>query len=259
MEQQSVSVVLADDQVLFVDSLKTVLEHSTEDIEVRGIATNGREAVDLVATHRPSVVLMDVRMPEMDGVEATRIIRTTYPETQVVMLTTFDDDEYVFSALGYGAIGYLLKNIPTEELVVSLRAVRSGTMQISPSVAAKLLQRGAAESSAANGNVAVAYGSPETATGMQPSNGPGCADGDAADTPSARSTRSKEQMLASLSLREREILKLLRKGYHNKEIAADLSIHEQTVKNHLTQIYGKLGVDSRLQALQMLSGASLDP
>lgn len=219
-------VVLADDQVLFVDSLKTVLEYATDDIRVCGIAMDGWQAVKLVDEERPEVVLMDVRMPGMDGVEATRIIREQYQETQVVMLTTFDDDEYVFSALNYGALGYLLKNIPTDELVASLRAIRTGTMQISPAVARKLLNRGAQQEFS---------GSEEK------------------DRTRAEDSDHQSAWRFRLSEREREVLRLLGKGFHNKEIANALSISEQTVKNHLSAAYTKMGVGSRLEAYQLLT------
>lgn len=238
-------IALADDQVLFVDSLKTVLEYAAADLEVCGIAFDGRQAIELVKTQKPEVILMDVRMPEMDGVEATRIIRNEYPDTNVVMLTTFDDDEYVYSALSYGALGYLLKNIPTEELVASLRAIRAGTMQISPSVARKLIERGSApaelgeevearpdagrSAETARKEVAVASSTPESA-GVQESSWRG-----------------------RLSERELEVLRLLAKGFPNKEIASALSISEQTVKNHLSAVYTKMGVSSRLEAFQRLT------
>jgi len=132
-------VILVDDQILFAESLKNILEMRTEDIRVVGLAYNGQQAIELVKRKRVDVVLMDVRMPVLDGVEATRRILLDHPETRVIMLTTFDDDEYVHEALQYGAVGYLLKTIPPAELITSIRAVKHGTIQISPSVAKKLL------------------------------------------------------------------------------------------------------------------------
>jgi DNA-binding NarL/FixJ family response regulator len=235
-------VVLADDQVLFVDSLKTVLEFAAEDIVVAGIALNGKEAVELVREQRPDVVLMDVRMPQMDGVEATRMIRREFPDIGVVMLTTFDDDEYVFSALEYGARGYLLKDIPTDELVASIRAIRTGTMQISPSVVRKLIRRGGEGVE------------PPVDRGPQ---GDGSRQVDGGGGSDALPDASTD-WLDRLSLRERDILSLLKKGYYNKQIADELSISEQTVKNHLSTIYRKMGVHSRLQALQLLASVGHD-
>lgn len=135
-----IKLVLADDQVLFVESLKNILEMRTDDLKIIGIAYNGKEAVELLERKKPDIVLMDVRMPHMDGVEATRIIHSRYPDIKIIMLTTFDDDEYVHEALKYGAVGYLLKTIPPAELISSIHAVRFGTMQISPSVAKKLVE-----------------------------------------------------------------------------------------------------------------------
>jgi DNA-binding NarL/FixJ family response regulator len=220
---EEIKVALADDQVLFVDSLKTVLELSAEDITVVGIAVDGEEAVELVKTKHPDIVLMDVRMPKMDGVEATRIIQEHYPETQVMMLTTFDDDEYVLDALHYGAVGYILKNIPTSELVSSIRAIKNGTMQMSPTIAKKLVE--------------YAYN----------------------PASKKRSSHAGEppEWLSQLSEREKDVLRLLVQGYHNREIAEQLFISEQTVKNHLSVIYAKLGVDSRAQAIHLLSELNL--
>lgn len=252
-------VVLVDDQVLFVDSLKTVLEFAAEDIVVSGIAFDGKEAIQLVGEQRPDVVLMDVRMPKMDGVEATRVIRDTYPEIKVVMLTTFDDDEYVFSALEYGAVGYLLKDIPTDELVASIRAIRAGTMQISPAVVRKLIQRdsvedGSDESAAAARETGPARRGAPGVAAKQVEPG-GCEqERDTASNADAR----RPEWLDELSPREREILGFLGKGYYNKQIADELEISEQTVKNHLSVIYRKLGIHSRLQALQLLASANLD-
>lgn len=133
--------LLVDDQVLFVESLKCVLEERAEDVSVVGVARDGHEAVHLAMKLQPDVILMDVRMPRLDGVEATRRIHELYPRIKIVMLTTFDDDDYVEVALKLGAIGYLLKNIPPDELIRSLRAVRSGVTQISPEIVAKLVTR----------------------------------------------------------------------------------------------------------------------
>jgi DNA-binding NarL/FixJ family response regulator len=277
-------IALADDQMLFVDSLKTVLEYSTDDIEICGVAMDGQEAVDLVASEHPEVILMDVRMPEMDGVEATRIIRKEHPKTHVVMLTTFDDDEYVFSALSYGALGYLLKNIPSDELVASLRAIRSGTMQISPRVAKKLIERGPMppESVAATEGYEIAGGGalrdgPEESSGERPGDGPaGGTRGTISPSPGAGSSdrsgaavspgsgdpgeqrEGGSAWLERLSEREWEVLRLLGKGWHNKEIADQLAITEQTVKNHLSAVYHKMGVNSRLEAFRRLSESDVE-
>ena len=136
-----IRVVLVDDQVLFLRSLKVVLESSAEDISVVGTAGDGSEAVELVDELLPDVVLMDVRMPGMDGVEANRIIHERHPEVAVMMLTTFDDDTYVQNALHDGAVGYLLKDMDPEKLVSSIRALREGAVQLSPSIVHKLMNQ----------------------------------------------------------------------------------------------------------------------
>ena len=138
MEQ--IKVLLVDDQVLFVESLKKVIQADAWDITVAGIAHNGREAVDFVKHNTVDVILMDVRMPVMDGVEATAAILKKNPDTKIMMLTTFDDDKYVQEALYYGAIGYLLKDIPPEELLRSIRSIKDGNVLFSPKVASKLVK-----------------------------------------------------------------------------------------------------------------------
>lgn len=141
MESKKIKLLLVDDQELFVDSLKYVLEGKTTDIQIVAIAKNGMEAVDAVALNKPDIILMDVRMPEMDGVEATRIIRERFPKAKIVMLTTFDDDEYVHFAMRYGAMGYLLKNMPPDNLIAAIREVLKGTKFFAPEVVPKLIDK----------------------------------------------------------------------------------------------------------------------
>jgi DNA-binding NarL/FixJ family response regulator len=213
-------VLLVDDQVLFVESLRTVLETRATDFEVVGVALSGREAIRLVVEKQPDIILMDVRMPDMDGVEATKIIHEAYPDIHVLMLTTFDDDVYVVEALNHGAAGYLLKDIPPEELIVSLRAVCSGSVIISPQVANKVLRTREGDTAPEEGE-----------TRPAPS----------ADNP----------FLRFLSRREVEILRLIGEGADNTLIARKLSIAEQTVKNHVSVIYSKLHVHNRMQAMKL--------
>jgi DNA-binding NarL/FixJ family response regulator len=142
---EKIRVLLVDDQKLFVESLRYVLESRAPDIEVIGIASDGAEAVEAARRHHPDIILMDVRMPGMDGVQATRVIHEQHPEIRILMLSTFQDDGYVRQAIDYGAIGYLIKNLAPAEVIKSVRAVRSGIMQIDPSVAKALLARGAAK------------------------------------------------------------------------------------------------------------------
>ncbi len=206
-----VRLLLADDQVLFVESLKCVLEERAQDFEVVGIARDGEEAVSLAASLAPDVILMDVRMPRMDGVVATRKIHEVAPRTQIVMLTTFDDDDYVEVALKHGAIGYLLKNIPPDELIRALRSVRSGITQISPEIVEKLIVR---------------RDQAKSGVGARPQKG------------------------EPLTRREREILDLVVAAYENHQIAERLGISEQTVKNYVHCIYEKLGVANRIQLMK---------
>ena len=206
-------IVLADDQVLFVRSLEKVLTLSTEDISVVGIAMNGKEAVDLSIRHRPDVVLMDVRMPELDGVEAARMIIRELPRCKVIMLTTFDDDAYVRTAISHGASGYLLKDIPPEDLIASIRAVRTSTFLISPAAAQNLA---------------------------------------APDYPAASLSEEHASSVEDFTPRERQILNLLLANMDNAEMAEKLFLSERTVRNYVSTIYAKFGVHSRLQLFQEL-------
>lgn len=214
-----IKIVLVDDQTLFVESLKTVLETRTEDLQVVGVANDGKRAVEVVAETSPDIVLMDVRMPLMNGVESTRLIKERFPNMRVLMLTTFDDDQYVVEALRLGAVGYLLKNMPPSELISAIRAVYEGGVLISPQVANKLL-----------GLIT----NPQSKAGEEDDN------------------ERTGSLVNQLSSREKEILQLMAEGLDNKEIAGKLYIAEQTVKNYVSIIYSKLGVRDRVQASRMV-------
>ena len=219
---EKIRVVLVDDQVLFVESLKTVLEFRAGDIEVVGVAHDGEGAIREAKRLLPDVVLMDVRMPGMDGVEAARRLHQELPDIKVVMLTTFDDDSYVREAMRYSAVGYILKNIPPEDLIDSIRAVRSGTIQLSPDVMDRILRK--------------------APRGGKPSGG-GSAAPDEEPAPLVAADH--------FSRREREILYLLSQGLDNGAIAERLFIAEQTVKNQISKIYGKLGTHDRFRAADL--------
>jgi DNA-binding NarL/FixJ family response regulator len=206
----AIRVLLVDDQALFREGLETLLSVH-RDIEVVGQACNGREAVDVAADVRPDVVLMDVRMPILDGVRATRRLTEGMPQCKVIVLTTFDDDEYVFDALRAGAAGYLLKDVASARLVEAIRATARGESILEPSVAAKVIAEFTRVSS------------------MMPA-------------------AQLEQMVEPLSERELEILALIATGASNREIGDRLFIAEGTVKNHVTHILAKLGVRDRTQA-----------
>jgi DNA-binding NarL/FixJ family response regulator len=210
-----IAVLLADDQLLFVESLKTVLETRASDLSIQDIAHNGLEAVEAVRRRQPDIVLMDIRMPVMDGVEATRIIHQEYPEVAIMMLTTFDDDEYVTEALKLGAAGYLLKDSPPNELIAAIRSLLQGSVIISPQVANKLLRIGDAEKRR---------------------------------DPAAETDPG---LLKFLSRREIEILRLIGQGEDNTGIAERLFISEQTVKNHVSVIYSKLNIHNRIKVMQL--------
>jgi DNA-binding NarL/FixJ family response regulator len=208
---EPIRVLLVDDQALFREGLRTLLGMQPG-LEVVGEAANGEEALRLAAKLRPQVVLMDLRMPVLDGVTATRRLREAQPDCRVIVLTTFDDDEYVFEGLRAGAVGYLLKDVPSEKLVEAIRAAARGESFLQPSVAAKVI----AEFSRLA----------EQAQAKPP-----------------------PPLVEPLSERELEVLRLVARGASNKEIAAALFIAEGTVKNHLTSILGKLGARDRTQAL----------
>jgi len=196
----------------------------TPDLEVIGIAHNGRDALELLESRHPDIILLDIRMPGMSGVEAVKRILELHPEVRIMMLTTFDDDAFVYDALKNGAVGYLLKTIPPNELIAAIRAIKAGLVQMSPSVAQKLVR-----SSGMSGDLAV----------LSPKEDP--------------------FWLKYLSPREKEILRLVLDGASNKDIGDSLQIAEQTVKNHLSTIYSKMNVSSRAQAIKALheSGGDL--
>jgi DNA-binding NarL/FixJ family response regulator len=201
-----VRVLLVDDQALFREALGTLL--ATHDgIDVAGEAGNGEEALRKAASVRPDVVLMDLRMPVLDGVAATRRLRLEHPSVQVIALTTFDDDEDVFAALRAGAVGYLLKDVSSARLIEAVLAAARGESVLQPSVAAKVVARFAQL--------------PEPAP---------------------------QALVVPLSEREREVLRQLADGRSNREIAAKLFLAEGTVKNHVTNLLGKLGARDRTQA-----------
>jgi DNA-binding NarL/FixJ family response regulator len=204
-----VRVLLVDDQAMFREGLRTLFSVQP-DLNVVGEAANGEEAVELTARLKPDVVLMDLRMPILDGAAATRRIAESHPQCRVIVLTTFDDDEAVFEGLRAGAVGYLLKDASSEKLFEAVRAAARGESFLSPSVAAKVVSE---------------------FTRL-----------------SRRTAAHSEALVEPLTDRELEVLQLVATGATNKEIAQSLVIAEGTVKNHLTSVYGKLGVSDRTEA-----------
>jgi DNA-binding NarL/FixJ family response regulator len=207
----TISVLLADDQPLLSLGLRLVLEARPE-VVVVGEAGNGAQAVAMTEALRPDVVLMDVRMPVMDGIEATRIITGSGGPARVLVLTTFDLDEYVYAALRAGASGFLLKDVPPDDLVTAIHAVAGGHAVVAPAVTRRLLD-------------AFLPHLPEPATGAAPAAG----------------------LLHRLSGREREVLALVARGRSNTEIAEHLVLSEATVKAHVGRLLAKLSLRDRVQ------------
>lgn len=213
-----VRVLLVDDQMLFRAGLRTLLSTRPE-VEVVGDAEHGEAALAVAAQTRPDVVLMDLKMPVLDGVSATRRLRVQLPSCRVVALTTFEDDELVFECLRAGAVGYLLKDAPLDRLVEAILAASRGESVLQPSVASKVLAQ-------------------------------------LSRLTSASASMSNE--LSRLSDRERDVLRLIARGASNKEIATALFIAEGTVKNHVTNILTKLEVNDRTQAALRARELGLD-
>jgi DNA-binding NarL/FixJ family response regulator len=205
-----IRLMLVDDQSLFREALRTLLALQP-DFEIVAEAENGERAAALAKAHRPDVILMDLRMPVMGGVEATRRILEGGPAMRVVVLTTFEEDEEIFEAMRAGALGYLLKACSAEKLCRAVRAAAQGTSVLEPTVAARMM----AELNRLAGNAGKSSAPP---------------------------------LVDPLSERELAVLKLLAGGCSNKEIGAQLNIAEGTVKNHMTNVLGKLGVLDRTQA-----------
>jgi DNA-binding NarL/FixJ family response regulator len=203
-----IRVLLADDHRMFVDGLRACLALEA-DINVIGEASTGVEAIELVALLHPDIVVMDIRMPILNGIEATRRVRATYPQCQVILLTTFKDDEYVFEGVCAGAVGYLLKDGSSEMLAQAIRAVHQGQSLLHPLIARKMI---------------------EVFTRFAPS------------------TLHPSGLADLLSEREQDVLRLVAQACTNRAIADRLHITEATVKRHMSNILAKLDVTDRLEA-----------
>lgn len=208
LRTEPIRVLIADDHVAMREGLANLLSME-EDIEVVGQASDGPSAVRLARNLKPRVILMDIRMGEMDGLAATREVLSFLPDAAVIMLTMYDKDEYLFAAVKEGAIGYILKDVPSAEVVRAVRAAAAGKSLLDPNMARKLMAGFAALSR------------PRTERGPSP----------------------------ELSEREREVLQLLGRGLSNRDIGQQLFISETTVKKHVANIMEKMGVKSRSQAV----------
>jgi DNA-binding NarL/FixJ family response regulator len=221
-----IRVVIVDDQRLLREGMKSILSLE-EGIEVVGTASNGAEALEITKQVKPDVVLMDIRMPEMDGVQGTKRIKAEYPEIKVLILTTFNDSELIFDALEEGASGYLLKDMAPETIVQAILTVHSGGVVLPPESTAQIISelktlRKWEMKQASN------YESPHGSNHLQPD--------------------PQEVFPEHLTQREYEVLEMLGYGLNNKEIAERLVITEGTVKNHVSSIIAKLGLRDRTQA-----------
>jgi two-component system, NarL family, response regulator LiaR len=206
--EPAIRLMICDDQTIVCEGLRAILS-TVPDLVVIGTAHNGSEAIHLIPSTKPDLILMDLKMPVMNGVQATKVIREQFPAVRVLVLTTYDTDEWVIDAIRSGASGYLLKDTPGEDLVRAIFDTVKGRSHIDPQVAGKIMSHVANQQS------------------------PSFPD---------------QQLLTKLSDREREILQLLGRGLNNVEIAQTLFLTEGTVKNYVSTILSKLGVTDRTQA-----------
>jgi len=204
-----IKVLLADDQDILVEGLKLILGRE-EDIEICGTAGNGRKAYEACKWNCPDVVLMDIQMPQVNGVEATRMIKEDFPSVRIIVLTTFNDDEYIYDALKNGASGYLLKDTPPAEIAGAVRTVYNGGALIQSEVAVKVLDK-------------------------------------FSELAKANLKRHQDPRAELLTEREKEICRLIAEGKNNSEIAGELYLSEGTVKNHITKVLIKLDLRDRTQ------------
>ncbi|MDR0760873.1 MAG: response regulator transcription factor [Treponema sp.] len=219
--EPKIKILLADDQVLITESLNTFLSNYAEDMTVIGTAINGKEAVTITEKEHPDIILMDVLMPEMGGIEAVNLIKNKHPEIKIIMLSTYDEDEYVRAAILAGASGYLLKAISPTELITAIRALKNNIIQISPEIARKMVRQ--------------KYNGKETLN----------------HDPDLPDMTESLPWLKTLTNREREIFTYITTGYENEEIAEKLNLALQTVKNQVSTIYSKLGVKNRFEIIKL--------
>jgi DNA-binding NarL/FixJ family response regulator len=220
MPMKKIRVMLVDDQMLLREGLKTII-NIQEDMEVAAEAENGQRALACLEKTAVDVILMDIQMPVMNGVEATAAIKKSYPGTAIIILTTFDNDDFIIDALTNGAVGYLLKDINGPHLIRAIRDAHEGQLMLPGRIAAKLAARISGQKA-------------------------------------APARPLKEEGLSSLNEREREIGALLAQGLSNRQIAKNLFLSEGTVKNYISEIYSKLGTSNRTQAGLLLQQLNIE-
>ncbi len=215
---KKIKIVVADDQTLLRDALQTII-NMEHDMDVVGTAENGEQTIELVREHRPDLVLMDVRMPVLDGIEATKAILAEYPDTFIVVLTTFAEDQYIVDSIVHGAKGFLLKDMPGERIIQSIRDVYLGQFIMPSVVASKLAAR-----------ISFLTSGPQKPISLGRMN------------------------LQGITFTEREklIIQLMLEGKTNKEIARSLYMSEGTVKNYVSIVYHKIGINDRAKAVMYL-------
>jgi DNA-binding NarL/FixJ family response regulator len=215
--QGTIRLLICDDQAIVCEGLRAILEGVLQ-IEVVGVANNGVDAIELTRTTQPDLVLMDLKMPRMNGIQATKAICEQYPDVRILVLTTYDEDEWVIDAIRSGAAGYVLKDTPREDLLKAIMETMKGWSHIDPQVAGKILKHVA----------------------------------DQADR-----VLPDRKLISQLSEREREVLGLLASGLSNADIAQTLFLSDGTVKNYVSIIFSKLGVADRTQAAILAIRAGL--
>jgi NarL family two-component system response regulator LiaR len=203
-----IKIIIADDHEVVREGTRTLLEREP-DMEVVGEANNGEEAIKLIEKLHPDVAILDISMPKLSGIEVTRQVKPRFPSLAILILSAYDDDEYIFALLEAGAAGYLLKDVPAREIVDAVRSVYSGESVLHPSIARKVIQRAIA----------------------------------------GTAKKSEDKLDVKLSEREIEVLKLAAKGMTNKDIADNLCISIRTVQGHINSIFHKLNVGSRTEAV----------
>lgn len=216
-------IVIVDDQEIVREGLKMILSLH-EEIEIIGEVSNGKELLNLMEIKRPEVVLMDIRMPNMNGIEATKIMKEKYPQIKIIILTTFNEDEYIFEGLKNGADGYVLKDSNSKEIMAAIKSAVEGEMFLNPKVTVKVIN--------ALNSIKV-------------------------DKETEKVNNEKEKLLSTLTPRELEVAKHILNAMTNKDIAEDMFVTEGTVKNYVSRILQKLELNNRSELIIMLSNSSL--